>query len=111
MFEEFRESPSTWRPSVVQRDRRTKTPTANEHAPTQSNEADDRSPAVATSGLGSVHDSLVSYPFPLRESVLAMLHLPPDLSQREARRLADFIGALAIDEPTTDSAATRTDTQ
>ena len=48
--------------------------------------------------LAPVVPGLVSYPFPLRNGLLVTLQLPPDLTKREAKRLAGFIESLAIEE-------------
>ena len=48
---------------------------------------------------------IIKYPFPLRDGVLASVELPADLSQREAARLAAFIGSLAIEAQPADANA------
>jgi hypothetical protein len=45
---------------------------------------------------------LVLFSFPVRPGVLAELHLPPDLTDAETRRLSAFVTALAIDQPVSD---------
>src|SRR5215207_6165714 len=42
--------------------------------------------------------ALIEYPFPLRPGVRALLALPEDLSEREAKRVARFVETLAIAE-------------
>lgn len=41
-------------------------------------------------------DELIAYPFPLRDGRLLVLNLPPDLTKKEAMRLAAFIDSLAV---------------
>jgi len=103
MFEEFRTSPTTWRPSVKQRSRAKGTNGSLVGAPS-SPEAGAAEPVATSSpssapgrhpGYGS---AIITYPFPLRQGVLASVELPPDLTRREARRLAAFIESLAIEE-------------
>lgn len=100
MFEEFRTSPTTWRPSVKQRSR-TKGADGSPAAPPSSAEAGAAVPGATPSpptrhpGHGS---AIITYPFPLRQGVLASVELPPDLTRREARRLAAFIESLAIED-------------
>lgn len=65
-----------------------------------------RAEVPATNGQGHgevdgpppVVPGLVPYPFPLRNGLLVTLQLPPDLTKREAKRLAGFIESLAIEE-------------
>ncbi|MBA2607384.1 MAG: hypothetical protein H0U92_00415 [Actinobacteria bacterium] len=42
--------------------------------------------------------TMIKYPFPLREGVLAALDLPSDMTKREAKRLCAFIDSLGIEE-------------
>ena len=100
MFEEFRASPTSWRPSVKQRSR-AKGTNGSSVAPPSSPEVGAGEPWAAPSaptrhpGHGS---AIITYPFPLRQGVLASVELPPDLTRREARRLAAFIESLAIED-------------
>ena len=103
MFEEFRASPATWRPSVKQRSR-SKGNGASTSAAPESSKTDSGAPptpapppgpSVPHPGHGS---AIITYPFPLRQGVLASVELPPDLTRREARRLAAFIESLAIED-------------
>lgn len=106
MFSEFRASPATWRPSVKQRARSKGSSASVAVAPrvqtTDSGAlANTASPAPAPVA-GAPHpahgSAIITYPFPLRQGVLASLELPPDLTLREARRLGAFIESLAIDD-------------
>jgi hypothetical protein len=103
MFEEFRSSPATWSPSMKQRTRSKGTgasqvgassPLAT-GAATSTPSAEPGATAAPHAGHGS---AIITYPFPLRQGVLASLDLPPDLTPREARRLAAFIESLAIED-------------
>jgi len=40
---------------------------------------------------------MMTYPFSVREDVVAELRLPVDLTPKEAERLAQFIAAIALD--------------
>jgi hypothetical protein len=42
------------------------------------------------------HATLIEYPFPLRPGVRALLALPEDLSENEAKRVARFVESLAV---------------
>lgn len=42
--------------------------------------------------------SVITYPFPLRDGVLASIQLPADLTRKESKRLAAFIESLAVDD-------------
>ncbi|MCC6224804.1 MAG: hypothetical protein IT195_00180 [Microthrixaceae bacterium] len=103
MFEEFRASPATWRPSVKQRSRSkgngASTSAAPESSKTDSGAPSTPAPPPGPSAPHPGHGSaIITYPFPLRQGVLASVELPPDLTRREARRLAAFIEALAIED-------------
>jgi hypothetical protein len=53
-----------------------------------------------TSAQGSetrARSGSIEYPFPLRQGLVVKLHLPADLTRPEAKRLAAFIDALAVD--------------
>lgn len=108
MYRDFRANPSGWKPKVATRKRATPTPVA-----VPNGESADRvvvlpEPASNDGAVDSVprpHRSvpIIKYPFPLRDGVLASVELPADLSQREAARLAAFIGSLAIEDRSTDA--------
>lgn len=106
MFEDFRASPATWRPSVRQRSR-TKGSAGSRVAAPSSPDVGAREPA-ATSSMPTPHpghgSAIITYPFPLRQGVLAKVELPPDLTRREARRMAAFIESLAIEDGVDDPA-------
>lgn len=102
MFSEFRESPAAWRPTVKQRTRSTPTSDKAVGTPAPVGKArPDRhaSPASSSSESSTTHRAtIITYPFPIRDGVLASIELPADLTGREARRLAAFIESVAIDE-------------
>lgn len=101
MFEEFRESPSTWRPAVKQRNRKPKASTASpaENPATTPPPAEPNTPTAAPAEprLTPHRSSIIPYPFPIRDGVLAKLELPADLTMREAERIAAFVASLAVD--------------
>lgn len=98
MFKEFRASPATWRPSVKQRSRSKGnggSSTSASGSPTTDGGAPSAPAPAPHPGHGS---AIITYPFPLRQGVLASLELPPDLTRREAQRLVAFIESLAIED-------------
>lgn len=101
MFEEFRASPATWRPSVKQRSRMKGNGASAVAAPGLS-AAEVAAPTAPGPGSAPPHpghgSAIITYPFPLRQGVLASLELPPDLTRREAQRLVAFIESLAIED-------------
>jgi hypothetical protein len=112
MFEDFRASPATWRPSVKQRTRKKgsgvtpsvapATDRIDSGTPAAPDSVPDPDPALTSHpGHGS---AIITYPFPLRQGVLASVELPPDLTRREARRLAAFIESLAIEDEVSEPA-------
>ena len=110
MFEEFRASPATWRPSVKQRSRSkgndASTSAAPESSKTGSGAPPTPEPPPGPSAPHPGHGAaIITYPFPLRQGVLASLELPPDLTRREARRLAAFIESLAIEDEVAEPAS------
>lgn len=104
MFQDFRSNPATWRP-VKQRSTRSAKVNIAPARPAAPAEASEPRGNVATTDP-PIHPSthrptVITYPFPLRDGVLASIDLPADLTGREARRLAAFINSLAIEEPLT----------
>jgi hypothetical protein len=43
--------------------------------------------------------TMIEYPFPVRRGLRAWLVLPEDLTAKEAKKLADFVTTLAVEEP------------
>jgi hypothetical protein len=119
MFEEFRSSPSTWRPSVKQRARSKGIDAPSPVSPgaskadgaTPSTPAPTPAPAPAPATHPGRGSAIITYPFPLRQGVLASVELPPDLTSREAQRLIAFIESLAIDDERADPAPFPSDPQ
>lgn len=100
MFQEFRESPSTWRPSLRTRDRRSREQPTPSARPTPTSSSPARQPSAssgASSNPSSHRSSIITYPFPIRDGVLASLELPADLTPREAERVAAFVASLAVE--------------
>ena len=100
MFANFRASPSTFRPTVRSRNRSlTATPSAVTKAESSPSAVPAAVPARSVEPAAIGHRGpTITYPFPLRTSTLAELTLPPDLTTREADRLAAFIKSLAVDD-------------
>lgn len=94
IFDEFRANPSGWRPDVRQRTRRSvdgkMAAPADNGAPVSASRPPEPSSHSAS--------NMITYPFPLRDGVLASLQLPADLTRREAKRLSAFIDSLAVED-------------
>jgi hypothetical protein len=99
MFNEYRASPASWRPSVKQRARARSngSPSAQSPSPVSPAAGPESGAASAQASHSGHRSAIITYPFPLREGVLASIELPDDLTRREARRLSAFIESLAID--------------
>jgi hypothetical protein len=85
-FRNYATDPSGWKAPRRDRSGRQElvSPRRSERAPSQStNRAAD--------------ESLIEYPFPVREGLTARLHLPRDLRVNEAKRLTAFVMSLAVD--------------
>lgn len=93
MFREFTVDPAGWRPAATQRTRVKRSAEGPASEVTRNPESVAAQAAAASPSVG-----VITYPFPLRDGVLVSLQLPPDLSKREAGRLAAFIDSLAIEE-------------
>jgi len=102
MFAAFRADPSGWRPDLKERTRGGRAEPAARSSGARESEASEAltaSPtATARLSSGASHGPMITYPFPLRDSVLASLQLPADLSRKEAKRLGAFIESLALDD-------------
>jgi hypothetical protein len=100
MFAEFRTSPGTWRPSLNQRSHSSKkSETATRKRASGSGLDPGVAPAERPADRPTHGATIITYPFPVRDGVLASIELPADLTSREARRLAAFVDSLAVDEP------------
>lgn len=100
-FGNWNENPSNWRPDMKTRNRVVrKSPATNGKAPdavTTSGETETPSAIKPTASLRTAN--LVLYPYPLRGGeVMVSVHLPADLTKREAKRLCAFIDSLADEE-------------
>lgn len=91
---QFLQSPSTWQyPSPRAEDgsrvlKRVARPAKTKGTPL----------AVPTVVAALPHDSLITYPYPLRPGLVLTVALPSDLTQKEAGRLSTFLHSLAVDE-------------
>lgn len=54
-------------------------------------------PAGESPAVSATRDYLITYPFPLRESTMAYLQLPKNLTKQEAERLSRFVQSLALE--------------
>jgi hypothetical protein len=90
MYLEYIKSPSAWkykpeRPAAARK--------KAGGAPGKGDESDTSSQGFET----RTRSGSIEYPFPLRQGLVVRLHLPADLTRPEAKRLAAFIDALAVD--------------
>jgi len=95
MYKEWQNDPEAWRAPTRERSSRMPRETRSKslaETPTATVIPMASSPGPASSR------SMITYPFPLRDGVLASVMLPPDLTKKEAKRLAGFIESLAIEE-------------
>jgi hypothetical protein len=85
MYLAYLDNPAGWRPSIRERASSLNGDRLKPGTP------DSPKPSKSTAGL-------MEFPFPLRDGVIAQLHLPVDLRKSEVKRLAAFIDSLAIEE-------------
>lgn len=101
MYQEFSADPRSWRPTVRTRTVRSRPrPTPVDSERVSISEADVREVTAEEPVMTEIvhgRPALIPYPFPLRDGVLVSLHLPADLTRREASRLVAFIQSLAVD--------------
>jgi hypothetical protein len=90
MYLRYLESPSTWRYTAER-------PSKERGKTKKQAEFTNGSPANSN-GHGDASEGMIQYPYPLRPGVRVTVSLPPDLTPREAQKLATFIGSLAVDE-------------
>jgi hypothetical protein len=94
-FLDYVRDPSNWKGPVTERPKKADSSSENHSGqrvkPTASN-----SRRAQPSSIGS-NGQLIEYPFPIRVGVTARISLPSDLTAAEGKRLANFIGSLAID--------------
>jgi hypothetical protein len=91
MYLEYLKAPSTWkykaeRPAAARK----------KSAGGQAGKGDE-SDTLAQASETRARSGSLEYPFPLRQGLVVKLHLPADLTRPEAKRLAAFIDALAVD--------------
>lgn len=101
MYRDFAADPSSWRPTMRSRIARG---SARQTPASTSEPASTRSERP-TEPDAPPRSLLIPYPFPLRDGVLVTVHLPADLTKREASRLVGFIQSLAVDESQDDGAS------
>jgi hypothetical protein len=100
---------SEWKPKVggsrPTKNGEAKTPKTGKRSPAssvtnglQSGGVESVTPSGSVGGLVANRAAIIEYPFPLRPGVRAVLFLPEDLNDREAKRLARFVESLAITE-------------
>jgi hypothetical protein len=95
------ESPD-WKPKSVSTPRASRNGSPKKSASTPS-ATDEKK---AETGYVPHRSPLIEYPFPLRPGVRAILTLPEDLTDAEAKRLARFVETLAVpDQPSTGGSA------
>jgi hypothetical protein len=94
MFDEFRKNPSGWKPDIRARNRVVDGGRKSDSAGTPADGGGVMRHSVQTQQASNV----ITYPFPVREGVLASIQLPADLTKREAKRLAGFIESVAVEE-------------
>lgn len=97
------EDPKGWSSAMQAKARRTapaKKPggDGNEDGPNQTRTATGGSTKPSAQEARPISPDLVAYPFPIRQGVIAYMHLPADLRPKEATRLKSFLDSLAIDE-------------
>jgi hypothetical protein len=97
MYRKWLDDDPTWRPSTRTR---STTAGAKRTASTSTNP-----PAVAPAGEPTPETlaappaaGMVTYPLPIRPGLQGRLVLPDDLTAKEAKRIANFVSALAFDE-------------
>jgi hypothetical protein len=83
--------------------RRSKAPSASNGAPRKATRAVAAPQALADARETSAPEAppapgMITYPLPLRPGMQARLVLPEDLSRNEAKRITNFVSALAFDE-------------
>ncbi len=85
-----------WQPATRKRTARPAAGSSNGSAaaPTSKSPAVQQQPEVAL----PPQPGMITYPFPIRPGMQGKITLPEDLSTREAKRIAAFIGTLAFDD-------------
>jgi hypothetical protein len=96
MYRDFLKDPAGWKAPVKVRTAAKKA--ATNTATNRPVKEDEPSGQVKISVDTTVLAAFINHTFPLRQGVRATLSLPEDLTGREAKRLANFIESLAVDE-------------
>jgi len=91
MYLEYIKSPSVWKYKPER-------PAAARKKPVPAHAGkSEESDTMAQGSETRARSGSIEYPFPLRQGLVVKLHLPADLTRPEAKRLAAFIDALAVD--------------
>lgn len=99
MYRKWLEDDPTWRPSA--RTRSTAAAVKRSSAGSNgSKQAAEKvpTPELAPDAVAPPVAGMVTYPLPIRPGVQGRLVLPEDLTAKEAKRIANFVSALAFDE-------------
>lgn len=99
MFIAFQANPGAWRPDVKQRSRTTRVAADTNGVVDSPTAPPTSSASLPVERAAPPHHgpNVITYPFPIRDGVLASLQLPSDLTMREAKRLGAFIESLSVD--------------
>jgi hypothetical protein len=97
MYRAWESGSPNWRPKIVPRGagkaaaKKSSNPTSPSPDP-----AVDLVPKGEVGGYVPRHSALIEYPFPLRPGLRALIALPEDLTEKEAKRVARFVESLAF---------------
>ncbi len=91
-FEQWRQSPTSYKPSLGSRSR-----TADSGSPKKDVPRSDSNLTAATEGPSLQPKGMLTLPFPLRPDFLVTIQVPRDLTSSEAARIAAFVKTLAVD--------------
>lgn len=89
---DYLDNPSAWRPEVKERRPRHKPDAPQPRRRVAAGDVTTLAPETRPEDAG-----MITYPFPVRQGVVARISLPRDLKTAEARRLASFIESIAMD--------------
>lgn len=102
MFEDFRADPGSWKPTVKPRAQSSKGSASQATRSGSAGSGQAATPPAAPTRPAAHRPTTITYPFPIRDGMLAAIEIPADLTRREAARLTAFIQSLAIDEEAED---------
>lgn len=101
MYRRYLNGDPDWKPSARTRKGAPSSKSVAQRAPAAKQSQAGAKPAAPKPPDGQHAEGirdLIAYPFPLRPGLTAQVHLPADLTSREAKRLASFIAALSLDD-------------